>query len=193
MSRIRKMARTKWLLPALASALALAACTTPTPYQPLIPNSKASGGYTDQQIEANRFRVTFAGNGMTSRETVETYLLYRAAELSLAQGYDWFQMAQRNTDRHSSTYVDQPFGPGPWGFWGPSWRYHGGFGWRGWDPYWGDPFWGGSVDVSTVDRYEASAEVLMGHGPKPADNPRAFDAREVVSHLQSRIIMPKPN
>ena len=193
MSRIRKMARTKWLLPALASALALAACTTPTPYQPLIPNSKASGGYTDQQIEANRFRVTFAGNGMTSRETVETYLLYRAAELSLAKGYDWFQMAQRNTDRHSNTYVDQPFGPGPWGWWGPSWRYHGGFGWRGWDPYWGDPFWGGNVDVTTVDRYEASAEILMGHGPKPADNPRAFDAREVVSNLQSRILMPKSN
>ncbi|MBV9843241.1 MAG: hypothetical protein JOY99_17185 [Sphingomonadaceae bacterium] len=185
------MARMRRLIPALASALALAACATPTPYQPLTPNNRASGGYTDQQIEANRYRVTFSGNSMTSRETVETYLLYRAAELTIARGYDWFQMAQRNTDRHTNTYVDQPFGPGPWGYWGPSWRYHGGFGWRGWDPFWGDPFWGNDIDVTTVDRYEASAEILMGHGPKPADNPRAFDARQVVSNLQSRIMMPK--
>ena len=191
MSGNRKMARMRRLVPALASALALAACATPTPYQPLTPNNRASGGYTDQQIEANRYRVTFSGNSMTSRETVETYLLYRAAELTIARGYDWFQMAQRNTDRHTNTYVDQPFGPGPWGYWGPSWRYHGGFGWRGWDPFWGDPFWGNDIDVTTVDRYEASAEILMGHGPKPADNPRAFDARQVVSNLQSRIMMPK--
>jgi len=191
MSGNRKMARMRRLIPALASALALAACATPTPYQPLTPNNRASGGYTDQQIEANRYRVTFSGNSMTSRETVETYLLYRAAELTIARGYDWFQMAQRNTDRHTNTYVDQPFGPGPWGYWGPSWRYHGGFGWRGWDPFWGDPFWGNDIDVTTVDRYEASAEILMGHGPKPADNPRAFDARQVVSNLQSRIMMPK--
>jgi hypothetical protein len=122
---------------------------------------------------------------------VETYLLYRAAELTLAKGYDWFAMAQRDTERHSSTYVDRPFGPGPWGWWGPSWRYHGGFGWRAWDPWIGDPFWGSSVDVQTVDRYEATAEIVTGHGPKPSGDRHAFDAHEVVANLQSRIIVPR--
>ena len=198
MNIINKMARVRGVALVAASALALAACTTATPYQPAARGSHVSGGYTDLQIEANRFRVTFSGNDLTSRETVETYLLYRAAELSLAKGFDWFQMAARDTEKKTSTYVNQPFGGfggpfggGAYGYWGPSWRYHGGgFGWRGWDPYWGDPFFGGSIDVQTVDRYEAMAEIVAGRGPKPAD-PRTFDAREVVANLQARIVVPQ--
>jgi hypothetical protein len=176
----------------LALGLLASACTTPTPYQPLGSPGSERGGYSDQQLEQNRYRVTFTGNSMTSRETVETYLLYRAAELTLRNGYDWFVMADRATERHSRTYVDQPFGPGPWGYWGPTWRYYGrGFGWRSWDPFWGDPFWDSQVNVQTIDRYEASAEIVMGRGPKPADNVRAFDAHQVISNLQSRIVTPQ--
>lgn len=171
--------------------LALAACETATPYQPQMKGSQVSGGYRDQQIEANRFRVTFNGNSMTSRETVESYLLYRAAELTVQNGFDWFVMADRQTDRKSNTYVDRPFGPGPWGYWGPSWRYGGAFGWRSWDPWWGDPFWDSSIDVRTVDRYEAMAEIVAYRGPKPGDNPRAFDARDVISRLGPTIVTPR--
>lgn len=172
-------------------ALVASACTTPTPYQPLASGGSSPGGYSDQQIEANRFRVSFAGNSMTSRETTETYLLYRAAQLTVERGFDWFVMADRNTEKRSNTYVTQPFSPGPYGFWGPSWRYRGrGFGWRSWDPYWGDPFWGSSVDVQTVDRYEATAEIVAGRGPKPQDNMRAFDARAVLTNLAPRIQRP---
>ena len=171
-----------------AGILLLAGCETATPYQPLAANARSAGGYTDQQIEPNRFRVTFAGNSMTSRETVETYLLYRAAQLTVDRGFDWFEMADRNTEKRSNTYVNQPFAPGPYGYWGPSWRYRGrGFGWRSWDPFWGDPFWAGSVDVTTVNRYEAMAEIVTGRGPKPTDNARAFDARAVLSNLASRV------
>jgi hypothetical protein len=177
---------------ACPALLALAACETATPYQPQIRGNQVSGGYRDQQIEANRFRVTFNGNSMTSRETVETYLLYRAAELTVQHGFDWFTMADRQTDRKSSTYIDRPFGPGPWGYWGPSWRYYGGgFGWRTWDPFWGDPFWDSSVNVQTIDRYEASAEIVTYRSAKPADNPRAFDARDVISRLGPTIVAPR--
>ncbi len=48
---------------ALAAVLGLTGCETATPYQPLhAHNPNASGGYSDQQIEANRWRVTFSGN-----------------------------------------------------------------------------------------------------------------------------------
>jgi len=178
-------------LAAVPLCLVVAGCTTPTPYQPLAPQSRASGGYTDQRIEDNRYRVTFSGNTMTSRETVENYLLYRAAELTRAQGYDWFVMADRETERKTRTTVDQPFSTGPYGWWGPSWRYRGtGLGWRGWDPFWGDPFWDRQVDVRTVDRYEASAEIVMGRGPKLASDARAFDARQVLANLGPRVTAP---
>ena len=181
----------RFLLLVGPALLALMACETATPYQPQMHGNQVSGGYRDQQLEANRFRVTFNGNSMTSRDTVETYLLYRAAELTLQQGYDWFMMADRQTDRKSSTYIDRPFGPGPWGYWGPSWRYYGAWGWRSWDPFWGDPFWDTTVDVHTVDRYEAMAEIVMFRGPKPAGEARAFDARDVASRLGPTIIAPR--
>jgi len=69
--------------------------------------------------------------------------------------------------------------------------YYGrGFGWRSWDPFWGDPFWDRQIDVRTVDRYEATAEVVMGRGPKPTADGRAFDARQVLANLRSRITTP---
>jgi hypothetical protein len=170
-----------------------AGCATPTAYQPLDPQRRSSGGYSDQRIETNRYRVTFRGNSLTSRQTVENYLLFRAAELTLAHGYDWFMMADRNTERHTRTYVDRPFGPGRWGYWGPRWSYYSPrFGWRSWDPFWGDPVWGDTVDVRTVERYEATAEIVMGRGAKPAANRiRTFDARSVIENLRQHIVIPR--
>jgi hypothetical protein len=180
------------LATAAAVTLSVAGCQTPTPYQPLAANARSAGGYTDQQIEPNRFRVTFSGNAVTSRETVETYLLYRAAQLTVDRGFDWFEMADRATERNTNTYATQPFGPGPYGYWGPSWRYSNRDGpWREWDPNWGNPFWAGAVNVTTVNRYEAAAEIVMRRGPKPADNVRAFDARTVVANLAPRLQTPR--
>jgi hypothetical protein len=181
------------LTAALSLAAALSACETATPYQPLQAGAAQAGGYSDTKIEPNRFKVTFQGNGMTSRDTVETYLLYRAAELTLHEGYDWFETVDRATDKHVDTYAD-PLGPGPYGFpgWRPYWRYYGGgFGWRGWDPYGRDPFWADNIDVTTVEKYETSAEIVMGNGPKPIDDKHAFDAHQVAANLASKIIRPK--
>lgn len=182
----------------LAGASVLSACATPTPYRPAVGQGFNRTGFSDVQIESNRFRVAFAGNSYTSRETVERYLLFRAAELTLQTGADYFVLADRDTDKQTRTYTTPGFGGfGPYGgyagfgYWGPSWRYYGrGFGWRSWDPFWGGPFWDRGVDVRTVDRYEAVAEIVTGRGPKPADNLRAFNAREVVDRLGPTIVVP---
>lgn len=180
------------LMAVFSLGAALAACETATPYQPLRPGSAESGGYGDTRLEANRFRVSFQGNSMTSRDTVETYLLYHAAELTLHEGYDWFEAVDRSTDKHVDTYAD-PIGPGPYGFgWRPYWRYYGGgFGWRGWDPYRGGPFWADGVDLHTVEKYSTEAEIVMGHGPKPEGDKRAFDAHALVANLGPKIIRPQ--
>jgi hypothetical protein len=176
-----------------AGSLALVSCVTATPYQPATGRGSYANGYSDEQIEPNRFRVSFSGNSLTARETVERYLLYRAAQLTLERGFDHFILVDRDTERRTRTYVDRPFGNGPWGYWGPSWRYYRPhYGWRGWSPFWGDPFWGNDIDVRTVDRYEAMAEIILGRGPKPADNLRAFDARAVIDNLGPSIMMPEP-
>ena len=169
----------------LALGGGLTACETATPYQPLSRASQQAGGFSELRIEANRWRVTFQGNSLTSRQTVENYLLYRAAELTVAQGFDWFETADRHTDKHVDTWVDpDPFAYGPG--WRPNWRYYGRRGWRGWDPYWGDPF----IDVQTVEQFEASAEIVMGHGPTPAGDGRALDAHAVLTNLHDHIVRP---
>ena len=58
---------------------------------------------SDHQPEPDRWRVTFAGNSLTSRETVEAYLLFRASELSVQNGYDWFEIVDRHTNRDAHT------------------------------------------------------------------------------------------
>lgn len=183
------------IVASLALAGLLSACATATPYQPNVPGQAVSGGYSEQRVEANRFRVTFAGNSLTSRETVEGYLLYRAAELTVQEGYDWFSIVDRNTETDRRTYVERDPFYSPWygpsyGYWRPYWRYYGGFGWRTWDPWWGDPFWADRMDVRTVTKFEASAEIVMQRGPKPADDPRAFDARAVIANLGPRVVRP---
>lgn len=180
------MKRVAIVLLAALSAGALAACETATPYQPVARGTAQSGGYAEIKLEDNRWRVTFQGNTETPRDTVETYLLYRAAELTLAQGFDWFEATDRDIDKQVETVVS----PDPWGYgygWRPYWRFYGGWGGR-----WSDPFYAwGPADVTTYERYEAAAEVVMGHGPKPAGDRRAFDAREVVANLGSHIVRPK--
>ncbi len=146
---------------ALASALALASCATPTPYQPATGSGSYRTGYWDQQVENDRFRVTFAGNSLTSRETVERYLLYRAAELTLQNGFDHFVLVDRETETRTSTYLNPRFGGpsfvGPYGYWRPYWRwYRPSYGWRSWNPFWDDPF-ERDFDVRTVQRFEATA------------------------------------
>ena len=174
-------------MPVVAS-LALAACATATPYQPL---HGSGGGFTEQQLAPNRYRVTFAGNDYTSRQRVENYLLYRAAELTVANGYDGFTILHRDTDRDVEQRVyDSGLRSNYYSGWRPYWRYYGGhYGWRSWDPWYGGPFGGAEFDVRTIERYEAMAEIEMFRGrPQGATS---FDARQVIANLRPTIVVPK--
>jgi hypothetical protein len=168
----------RMLVLATAAGL-LAACATATPYQP----ATDTYGFEEQRIEANRMRITFRGNTLTDRETVETYLLYRAAEVTLENGRDYFIVANRDTEAHSRLQSVGPSYPRfPFDYWYYSPR-------RGWSP-WYDPFWAEPSSYREVTRYEALAEIAMFNGQKPADDPNAFDAREVQANLQGRIVRP---
>lgn len=84
----------------VASAAMLAACATSTPYQPA---SKPGGfdGFSQTLIENDRARVTFGGNSLTERDTVENYLLYRSAEIAVERGFDHFTLVERDTEQNT--------------------------------------------------------------------------------------------
>jgi hypothetical protein len=160
----------------------LAACATATPYQAA---STDRYGFQEQQIETNRVRITFRGNSLTDRDTVETYLLFRAAEITLAGGKDYFIVANRDTEEHTRL---QGFGSSRSRFAFDYWYFSPR---RGWSP-WYDPFWDESTSYREVTRYEAVAEIAMFTGAKPQNDANAFDAREVQANLQGRIVRPPP-
>lgn len=74
------------VLGAFALVCALAACATPYGKQGL------TGGYVEKELQPGIWRVVFDGNGYTSAETVQTYWLYRCAEITLGHGYQGFEI-----------------------------------------------------------------------------------------------------
>ena len=189
---------------ALAALAVLGACATATPYQAALDGQK---GYANQQIESNRWQISFAGNSLTDRKTVETYLLYRAAELTDQEGYDYFQVIQRNTDENRRI-VQTGFGYDPfyshfycdYRFYGRRGRLYGyprswytrRAGVRGFHgPFaYHDPFWGSEWDYREIVRYEATSEIMMGKGEKP-DDPSFFNADDVLMNLVGQIVRPE--
>ena len=79
----------------LIASLALAACTSATPYQAV---NKKGEGFSEFQLEQNKYRVVFSGNTQTPITTVENYLLYRAAEVTLDKGFDYFIVSDEDVN-----------------------------------------------------------------------------------------------
>lgn len=148
------------------AALALAACATAvgTDYGP----AGAKGyGYSDTRIEADRYRIVFAGDGATARETVEDYALLRAADLALAGGFDWFRVVSRDVSEEKRGGVGIGAGVGGGG------RNVG---------------VGVSGDLGTIGAkpfYTARLEVLFGKGTPPA-GADYHDARSVKETIRAR-------
>lgn len=173
---------------AIAAAATLAGCATSTPYGP------ASGdnpyGFSDQRIEDNRYRIVFRGNSSTTREAVETFLLYRAAELTVESGFDYFIVSEQDTEankRYSASPNPAFFGRYYYGY-GPyccAFPYYA-YGWG-----WGSPYSG--YEAREITRYTAIAFITMHKGSKPADDPQAFDARSVIDNLRSYVLQQPPS
>lgn len=162
-------------------AALLAACVTPTPYQPAQPRGF---GYSEERLDQNKFRVTFRGNSLTKRETVEDYLLYRAAELTLQNGFSHFLVIGRDTEAKTRyrMWIDSYGGRG--------WFYHGFPGWyrRPWYDPW-SPL--GRYDVQPVTTYTATAEIILVKSAVQDGEARAFDARQVLVQVGPRVVRPE--
>jgi hypothetical protein len=152
-----------------AAALVLIGCATAvgTAYAPA--DSKGYG-YAETRIEADRYRVTFAGDGATPPEVVEDYALLRAAELATANGYDWLRVVGRSVDEQQKGGVGLGAGVGGGG-------RNVGVG------------VGGNLGTVGARRfYTARLEVLFGKGEKPAQDQGGpvYDAKSVIDTIGAR-------
>jgi len=193
---------------AATSALILAACASVTPYQPA---SKPGGfdGYSQTMLENDRARVTFGGNSLTDRQTVENYLLYRTAQIAVERGFDHFTLQERDTEQktrisatpgYRSGLYDPYFGYSffrprygwsryhPYSRFGSFGRYRRGFRSAFYDPFY-DPFFN-DFDVREITKYRASAEAKFSRGPA-RDDAKTFNAQEVIANLGPTIRLPE--
>ncbi|HYD88349.1 MAG TPA: hypothetical protein VEA80_12810 [Vitreimonas sp.] len=158
----------------IAAAAALAACaSTPPPYAPA--PGQGAAGYSETQIESNRYFVTFRAPSGADPALLQDYALLRAADLTLQNGREWFWVDRRTLDEQSTRATGPSVGIGVGG---GSWGSHS----------------GGSVGVGInlplggqrqVAR-SATLEIRMGEGAKP-DDPNAYDARAIATNLRSRL------
>lgn len=153
--------------------LALTGCAQPSAYLPA--DSRHGTGYSDERLAENRYRVTFTGNSSTRRETVENFLLLRAAEVTREAGYSWFVFDNRDTEAkttYQTAFAGFPgWGPGL-GWYRHSWRY---------DPW--DPFWGRGEMAIPRTQYEAYAEIVLLTPEQAKQDPHALQAADVIARL----------
>ena len=160
-------------LSTLALVLVLIGCAgTPTPYQPKVDRA----GYSQQQLDSQTWRVQFAGNINTPRETVENYLLYRSAEIMLFGGHDKFVMLEKDIERivnYRGTGYYPHFG------YGLRHGHHHGLGYYG------------PVNYSPVVSYRGTATIRIYSGGPPPNNAPIYDAQEIVQQLGPTIVLPQ--
>ena len=157
------------LLPLIA-VLAIAGCaTTPTVYQ------AAAGpqgvGWSDMRIETDRYRVTFQGGPGAPPEQVSDFALLHAADLAIAQGYDWFRVTQRSMrpqGRDSGARLSIGTGSASYG-------RHSAVGLGV----------GTSFDLGGGPSLAQTIEILLGKGPAPRD-PDVYVAQEVRRTIGGR-------
>ena len=170
------------------AALLMAACVTSTPYGPA--EGGRGYGFSEQQIEDGRYRITFRGNSSTARETVENSLLFRAAELTVQGGYDYFVVVENETEAKTSySGSAYPAFYGRYGYGHPFHRARYAFPYYAYGFGWGYPY---DSYAREITRYSAVAFVTMHRGEKPADNSQAFSAREVMKNLGPVVLGDQP-
>ena len=170
----RKSSRLSLLAPALLATSLIIGCTQPTAYAPAVDGK----GYKEQQLENDRYRVSFTGNSATPRETVENYLLYRAAEVTLQTGHDHFRIVRQEIESET-VYRTTLSGINSFGFS----RFH----------YYYQPIFSNFATGTSrpITSYEALANIIVIAGDPNEDDDQTYDARDVLEKLGPTIVRPQ--
>jgi hypothetical protein len=164
-----------------AAALVLAWVSACAPEKPYFGPRGADHptGYTDEKLDQNRYRVTYSGSSATNRETVENFLLLRAAQVTDQAGSHFFVFDMRDTKSHTTYFSDFPgWGDGPrfGGYW-HSWAYDG---------------FDDEVESRPVTRFQAYAEIVLLTDAQAAREPRAINAQSIIQRLGPSAAPPPP-
>ena len=152
-------------------ALFLAACET----VPSAPYAPATGpqavGFSEIRLEQDRYRVSYRGSAKLDQARIEDLALLRAADLALANGYDWFRIVDRSSDFAAPRGPTVSLGTGGTSFGGSSAVGLG---------------LGTSFALGGSGTRSVTLEVQFGRGARPNDRD-AYDAADVSRSIHERL------
>jgi len=158
----------------------LAGCASQDLYRPA--TGKDAIGYSETQLAPNRYRIAYNGGTAVASGRTQDYALMRAADLTLQQGNDWFQLASRDLQKRKivSTDVDVSYVPRT-----QVYQSCGLLTCR--TSVVAVPDYGpGYVNTTERTAYTSQLEIVMGKNPQPASGDN-FDAREVSKTLHASL------
>jgi hypothetical protein len=161
---------------------------------PMVPPAKP-GVFAAQKKGAAGYHLVVTGHKFSTRDDIEKYLAYRAAELTMEQKANWFTFVEA---RAKGDTVPAPQRD-PAGlrysfrmeYWRPVWRYKTKDAptWKSWSPFAGAAFI--SADPKTITDFEVSADIVLHKGPMDDANPLAFEAGAVSDLLINQVSPPE--
>jgi hypothetical protein len=132
-------------------------------------------GYRDEPVDGSTYQISFYGNSATPVSDVNRYALFRAAEITIEKGFDYFVVidAQHDATTNSSTMAMAG---------GHSTSIEHAV----------DPQTGQMVPVavttsnpeymtSTTTEHSVMKTIRMFKGVRPADNAAAYDAKSMLT------------
>lgn len=160
-------------------AMAFGACSCASVYHAR--EGASADGYSERQLEATRWRVEYVGDEIASRDRVESFLLLRAAEVTRANGYDWFVSSAHESEAQEELVVAGTPSERS-AVWRPQWRERRSpFFWTDWRVRGPSEHAEQSARAYTAQRYAARQDILLGRGEAP---PGAFDAQRLIARLR---------
>lgn len=138
------------------------------------------GGYSDTRYTANTAEVSFDGNIFTSQATAQNYLLYRCAEVTRNNGYDYFIITSTSTSPMNvnvatrtsyNGYVTEP--PKLYTAYNKTESYRSSYISGTGCTYPGD---------YCKEQHKVVAIIKMFRGNVPPDAARAYNANDVIAH-----------
>lgn len=163
-----------------ALALTLAACAANPPYRAAA-NADAAG-YSEQVIEADRYRVRYTGTAGMEKTAVQDYALLRAAELTAENGHDWFEVVNRDNDADVRVRrgIETDFGP--------DYAVTRSCGLLGCTTEARPVMKRTETEtVSTRTIHETVLEIVMGDGAPPDDSAGVYGAADTLATLRARL------
>ena len=158
---------------------------------PEVPPAKP-GVFLLEKKSATRYHLAVVGHKFSSREAIEKYLLFRAAELTLDQHDNWFTLIESRAKGDTAP----PSKADPTGlrfsfrvaYWRPVWRYKPAAAgpWQQWSPFSSVAF----PVTETASAYEVSADIVLHKGILNDTDPLAYDAGAVSDLLVNQVSPP---